>query len=155
MSIFDPTTFLDTTISESNEKRPPLPALNPEDPLGQYMALIGEVVPKSGEKDGKPWLRMDVPLVIQVPASVQAQGLPPQLTLRDSVFIDMTPDGKGIDMGKGRNNRQRIYREAAGMNTAGQAWSWRMMQGKMVKVSVKHEMYNDAIQERAGNVFPA
>ena len=154
MSIFDPATFLDATISESNERRPPLAVMNPEDPQGHYVALVGEVVPKSGEKDGKPWLRMDVPLIIQVPASVQATGVPPQLTVRDSVFIDLTIEGT-IDMGKGRNNRQRIYREAMGLNIAGQPFSWRMAQGKMLKVSIKHEMYNDAIQERVGNVFSA
>lgn len=154
MSIFDPSTFLDATISEANEKRPPLPTMNPDDPQGLFTAVIGEVAPKAGEKDGKPWLRMSVPLRVQVPSSLQANGLPPELTLTDSVFLDLTPEGT-IDNKQGRNNRQRIYREAAGMNKAGQSWSWRMMQGQVIKIQVKHEMYNDAIQERVGNVFPS
>ena len=96
---------------------------------------------------------MVIPLRIQVPAAVQALGIPPELTLTDRVFLDLTPTG-AIDNGKGKNRGQRAYRDATDNNKAGQAFSWRMVQGKVVKVKVSHELYNEQIQERVAAVLP-
>ena len=153
-SAFDPAAFLNATIDTQDEKRDPLPTMNPEDPNGLYTAIIGSVDAKGGEKDGKPWLQMVVPLRIQVPAALQAQIGRPEVTITDRAFIDLTESG-AIDNGKGRNARRRMYREATGQNAPGQAWAPRMLEGRPVKVQIKHEMYNDAVQERVGNLFPA
>ena len=158
-SAFDPAVFLDATTTEVNEKRPPIPTENPDDPNGLYTAVIGEIKTDSGtigkgDNVGKPWVSMVIPLRIQVPASVQGLGLPSELTLTDRAFLDLTPQG-GLDNSKGKNRRQKDYRDATGMNNPGEAFAWRMLQGKVVKVRVTHEMYNDSIQERPAQILPS
>lgn len=154
MSQFDPQAFLNATTTTVDEKRDPLPEMNPEDPNGLYTAIIGEIGSNSGEKDGKPWLQMKVPLKIQIPATMQETIGRKELTITDFVFIDLTEAG-AIDNSKGRNNRRRIYREATGQNTPGQAWAPSMLQGRPVKVQIKHDLYNDAITEKVRNIFPS
>lgn len=156
-SAFDPSVFLDAQQNEVNEKRPPLPTENPEDEQGLYTAVIGEIktdtgIIGKGDRVGKPWVSMLVPLRIQIPAAVQGLGLPPELTITDRVFLDLT-DAGGIDNGKGKNRGQRNYREATDLNVPGEPFAWRMLTGKMVKVKISHEIYNEAIQERIAQVL--
>jgi len=155
MSAFDPNLFLDAQISEVNERRPPLPAENPASSDGCYIATIGEVTAKSGtiekgDKTGQPWLAMSVPLKIDVPPQLRdTLKLPPAVTLTDMAFIDLTPQG-AIDNSPGRNGKQKSYREACDLNKPGDVFSWRQLQGRMVKVKIKHDMYEGQIQERVG-----
>ena len=155
-SAFDPNLFLDAQVSEVNETLPPLPVENPASPDGAYTAIIGEVKTESGtvgkgENAGKPWLSMIVPLRIQVPPQVQqGLGYPPEYTLIDRVFIDLTADGRGIDNAKGKNRRQKDYREALDLNKTGDIWSWRKATGQPVKVKVTQELYEGRIQTRPG-----
>jgi len=156
--MFDPNVFLDATISESNEKRPPLPVENPADSNGLYTAVIGEIKPASGtiskgDRAGQPWLQMVIPLRIQVPDMVQALGLPPELTITDRPMIDLTPQNT-IDNAVGRNRGQRLYRDATGTNVKGQPFAWRHLQGKVVKVKIAHEDYQDSIVEKVSMVLP-
>ena len=156
-SPFDPTAVLDAQITESNEKRPPLPTENPDAADGLYIAQIGEITTASGiigkgDNAGKPWISMVVPLRIQVPPSLQSTGLPAELQLTDRVFLDLTTNGQ-MDNSKGKNRAQRNYREACGLNKPGETFAWRMLQGKVVKVQVKHELYQEAVQERVGQVL--
>jgi len=159
MSQFDPQAFLDAQQNEVNTKRPPLPTDNPDDTNGLYTAQIGEIKPASGiiskgDRTGQPWLQMVVPLRIQVPASVQALGIPPEITLTDRPMIDLTEQGS-IDNSTGKNRGQRTYRDATGTNKPGEAFAWRMLQGKVVKVKVAHELYQGSVQERVASVLPA
>jgi len=155
MSLFDPQAFLDAQITEVNEKRPPLPVENPASSDGLYLATIGEVSTKDGEKDGKPWLSMMVPLKIDVPQQLQdSMKMPPQVTLTDRAFIDLTDQGL-IDNSPGKNRGQKKYRDATGQNVPGQPFSWRSLAGRVVKVKVDHEMWEGAPVERVGNVIKA
>lgn len=164
MSQFDANVFLDAQQTEVNERRPPLPVENPYSADGLYIAQIGEITTASGtiekgDRAGQPWLSMVVPLKIDVPPEMRdAMKLPPQVTLTDRAFVDLTPDGKGIDNSPGRNSRQKEYREAADMNQPGVPFSWRALTGKVVKVKVTHDMYEGNIQERLpkyGAIFKA
>ena len=151
-SQFDPSLFLDAQQTEVNEKRPLLPTENPEDTNGLYTAVIGEITTGSGtivkgDRAGQPWISMIVPLKIQIPAAVQALGLPAELTITDRAFLDLTPQGS-IDNGKGKNRAQRNYREACELNQPGQPFAWRMLTGRMVKVKVAHEPYQETVQEK-------
>lgn len=153
--MFDPQAFLDAIVDVPNEKRPPLPVENPDTSDGLYVAVIGEVKSTVGEKDGKPWAAMLVPLRIQVPASLQSGlKLQPELTLTDRVFLDLN-DGGLIDNSPGRNRRQKAYRESADLNKPGDVFSWRKMEGKMVKIKLSHEDYQGSIQERVNGVLKA
>jgi len=158
MSQFDPAAFLDAQVNEANEKRPPCPTENPDSPDGLFTAVIGEITTGAGtigkgDRAGQPWVSMIIPLRIQLPAVLQATGLPPELTITDRAFLDLTPSGS-IDMGKGKNRAQRAYRDATGMNKPGDVFAWRMLQGKVVKVKLAHELYNDTIQERVAAILP-
>jgi len=160
MSTFDPVSFLSATISEVNEKRPPLPTENPESPDGYYIGVFGEVAPKSGtigkgDRTGQPWLQMTAPIKIDVPMSLrEAMKLPPVVTITFGAFIDLTPEGH-IDNAPGRNRDQKMVREALDLNKPGDAFSWQMLTGKPVKVKIKHEIYNESIQERIAGLFRA
>lgn len=158
-SQFDPAAFLDAQQTEVNEKRPPLPTENPDDPNALYTAVIGEISTQSGtigkgDRTGQPWISMVVPLKIQVPAVLQATGLPPELQITDRAFLDLTPQGS-IDNGKGKNRAQKAYRDATGLNSPGAVFAWRMLQGRVVKVKIAHELYNDTIQERIAQILPS
>ena len=143
-SIFDPSIFLDAQITEVNERRELLDVQNPESPDGLYTAIIGEVKTDSGtigkgDRAGQPWMSMMVPLKVQVPASMQsAKKLPPELTFTDRVFIDLTPDGRGIDNSPGKNRGQKHYREICDLNKPGDVFAWRMLTGRPVKVRLVH-----------------
>ena len=158
-SAFDPNVFLDATTTEVNEKRPPIPTENPDDANGLYTAVVGEITTSSGtigkgDNAGKPWISMIIPLRLQLPTAIQGLGLPPEFTLTDRAFLDLN-DAGSIDNGKGKNRRQREYRDATGTNVPGVAWSWRQLQGKVVKVKVTHELYEGNIQERPAAILPA
>lgn len=159
-SIFDANSFLHATTTEVNERREPLPVHNPAEPSGLYSATIGEVKSSSGtiekgDKAGQPWLSILVPLKVDIPQQLQeALGLPPQLTITDRVFIDLTADGRGIDNSKGKNRGQKRYRDATGTNVPGQTFAWAMLQGRPVKVKINHEIYEGNVQERVENVLP-
>jgi hypothetical protein len=151
ISNFDPALFLDITLTEPTEKRAPLP-------VDDYTAVIGEVTPRAwqGRQDpNKSGMSLDVLLVVDVPAELQAaSGLPPTLTLKDGIRLDLTPGG-GIDNGKGKNRQLRAYREALNMNKPGDVFSPRMMQGQVVRIKVTHEIYQDAPVERVSGVTMA
>lgn len=158
-SAFDPSVFLDAPVTEANEKRPNIPAENPDSPDGLYMAMIGEIKPDSGiigkgENAGKPWASIVIPLKLQLPPQVQALGLPAEFQLTDRAFLDLTESGS-IDNSKGKNRRQKDYRDATGTNKAGEVFTWRSLQGKAVKVKVVHELYEGNIVEKPGQILPA
>ena len=161
-SIFDPAAFLTATIDTPNERREPLPVENPEaGSNGYYTALVGEIKMSAGsgtDKNGAPraWLQAIVPLQIQVPPSVKEakKYRTDQITITDRCFIDLTPSGT-IDNAPGANRRQRQYREATDMNKPGDSFSWAKVQGRVVKVKVTHETYQNEIQERIGGILRA
>lgn len=157
MSIFDPQAFLNATVDTPSVKRPPLPAQNPASPDGLYIGILSEPVPKqwSSKDQTKSGVKMDVSITVDVPAEVQqSHGLPPTVVLFDSIMLDQLPNG-GIDNSPGKNRRMRVYREAVDMNKPGDAFAFRMLTGRPVKVKVDHELYNGEIQERVGNVLRA
>lgn len=161
-SVFDPAAFLSATTTEVNERRPNIPADNPESPDGCYSAMIGEIKPENlksgtigkGDKTGQPWLQIPVPLKLQLPPAVQALGLPGEFQLTDGVFVDLTPQG-GMDNAKGKNRQQKAYRDATGTNNPGEPFSWMMLTGKWVKVKLAHEIYNGNIVEKVAAILPA
>jgi len=158
MSAFNPELFLSATVDTPTERRAPLPVENPESPDKCYLAVIKDVKPRTWEgktekSAGKSGIAMDVELTITVLSTLQTSlGLPPELTLRDSIMLDLTPTGL-IDNAKGRNGRMRLYRDAVNMNNPGDSFSFLKMLGRPVKVKIEHEVYNDNPQERVKTVL--
>jgi len=156
---FDPKLFLDAQVSETNERRPPLPAENPFSPDGTYISIMKEpitdtgIIEKDGPRKGEPWLSMAVQHQIEVPQQLQdSMKLQPVVVITDRVFIDLTPQ-KTIDNAPGRNRRQRLYREALDLNKSGDVWNWRKVTGQAVKVKIEHEMYNGEPQDRISTIL--
>lgn len=143
-SVFDPNQFLDATTTEALERREPLP-------VGDYQAEIAdvEIKPWVGKQDPtKSGIAAYLKVKVNVKSNPDASKLTyDELTMRDSIMIDQTPDGS-IDYSKGKNSQLRIYREALDMNKPGQPFSFRMMLGRILKVRVKHEVYQNQIQDR-------
>lgn len=155
---FDPSEYLDASTTSASERRQPIPA-------GEYTATISNLEVKQWEsktkidpQTGAPLsgIRFDITLAIDLPSSIaEASGLStPVLTLTDGVMIDRTADG-AINYAPGRNGRLRQYRDATGLNTAGQPFSPRMLVGRLVKARITHEEYNGNIMERIGGVAKA
>lgn len=148
-SVFDPSTFLDATITEALVKRPPLP-------VQDYTAVIGEVKARqwtSTKGEGRTGIAWDVPLTLEIPPEIQASlGLTQAtITLKDSIMLDLTESGM-IDLGLGKNNGLRKYREACDLNKPGEPFSARMMTGRVVLAKVGHELYNGEPVERINGV---
>ena len=161
MSVFDPSIFLEAVQTEVNERRIPLPVENPSSPDGCYTAVIGEIKTETGtigkgDNIGKPWLSMVVPLKLDLSQQVQDYvKYGPNFTLTDRVFIDLNADGTGIDNTAGKNRGQKMYRDALGMNAPGVPFSWKSVQGNVVKVKISHEMYNGFPIEKVGMLLKA
>ena len=145
---FDPAQFLDMESTEALTRRPPLP-------VGDYTATVGEVtcVPWTSKDQTKSGLKFVVPLTLEVPHSVKTELNLSTDTIRltDGIMLDTTENG-GLDFSPGKNGALRRYREALDMNKAGEVFSARKMQGRMLTVKLTHEIYNGDIQERAGGV---
>jgi len=147
MNEFDPQVFLDTAMTEPLTKRPPI---NP----GSYSAQIGEPKMRSWtSRDGaKSGVALDVPLEISLDGAEANRVGQPSVIITDSLFLDFTEDGKSLDVAPGKNRKLRAYREATGLNNPGDKFSIRMLHGRPIRVSVKHDMVESEVYERVGAV---
>lgn len=152
MSAFDPTTYLDATLTEASTRRPPLPV---RDFIGQIL----EVKSRSGSftdkktGDSRSYVALDIPIEIDIssdPELVKVQGTS-KITLTDSLFLDLKDNGF-IDNSPGKNNKLRRYREALDMNQDGQPFAPRMMSGRPIRAKIKHELYEGETYDRIDSV---
>lgn len=151
---FDPNAFLSQETTTASEKRPPVSAQD-------YIATIKEIKADrwqskdkidelTGELKSGPLFIFT--LELDLPESERERCKIKGLTLTDRLMLDVVPGGGALDFSVGKNNRLRLYREATGLNVAGQSFSPGMLVGKLIKVRVAHEVYQDQIQERVGAV---
>lgn len=146
--MFDPDQFLSTTTTEANST-----TLTPV-PEGEYIAVIGK--PKvrqfNGTKDpGALYTSLDLPCEIDLAGmypNIAEQLGRDKATVRWNTLLDLS-DAGGLDMGKGKNVGLGRAREAAGLNTPGQPFSFAMFEGQPVKVLVKHRIDGDRIFDEA------
>lgn len=139
-SAFDPTSYLDATISEPSVRRPPLPAGR------ELVGIVQEVKPRSWQAKEDPTrggIAVDIPVKIDLSAYPDLQQIigATEVTLTDGLILDLTPNG-AIDNSPGKNNKLRRWREALDMNKPGDTFSFRLMQGRMVKVKIGHRIDN-------------
>lgn len=139
-SAFDPSVFLDATITAPTIRRPPLTP-------GVYNSIIADVKPRKWQsKDGTKagWV-LDVIHEIEVPADQASRVGQTAIKLTNNGFLDLLPDGRGLDNAPGKNRLTRNYRDALDMNKPGDSFSFRMMIGRPCKVMVKNEVYQGDI----------
>jgi hypothetical protein len=147
-SAFDPDAFLNSSTAEASLRRPPLPA-------GDYLGVLG--APKFRQTQGKKdptltytWL--DIPVKIDIGSNPSAVNFASEhgiteTTLTYSGRVDQSESG-GIDYGKGKSPGLRQAREATGLNIAGQSFSPLMLEGRQVRVKVKHETWEGELMDR-------
>ena len=129
---FDPASFLTQETSDQMDTQfTPIPA-------GEYPAMIKGVEARQTQSTKDPnevWTILDVTYIIDDQGVREETGLP-EPTIRQSLFLDLL-DGK-LDTGKGKNVNLGRLREAVGLNTPGQAFTFDALVGQACIVSVKH-----------------
>lgn len=142
--VFDAEQFLSITIDSPFTDRIPLP-------VGEYTALIGTIKPRAWtSKDGtKSGVALDIPLVVDVPAEAQQScGFGPTTQLTDSAMIDLVEGGMGFDFGPGKNRVLKDYREATDLNRPGEKFGLTMLQGKVIRIKITHDVYEGKPREK-------
>ena len=153
MPSFDPSSFLDATITEPTIKRPPIAAGT------ELIGTITDVVSREwvGKADPtKSGVAVDLKIEVDLfayPDLLASVGVP-KLFLQDGIMLDLTP-AKTIDTAPGKNGKLRRYRDALGMNKAGEAFSFRMMTGRMIRVKLGHREDQGDICEEVAAVAKA
>lgn len=143
MSVFDPKTFGQMTFTETNAtESAPIP-------VGDWPFAIDKQEIVAWTKRDDPsvgGLKCVLTLSTTAPEVVEATGRAKNVA-RYEMMLDLTPEG-GLDFGKGMNVRLGRAREACGLNKPGQPFAFDMFVGHEVKGSVKHEVYEGALQHR-------
>ena len=132
MGTFDPNVFLDATFTDANS------TVSVPCPPGEYLAVVADE-PKmrqaQGQKDAsKTYLMLDLLWTIEDPAVTEVTSRKPT-KVRQSIMLDLTETG-ALDMSKGHNVQLGRLREAVGLNSPGQAFSFRQLQGQQAKIQV-------------------
>ena len=131
-SVFDPAAFMQTAVTGALDTK------IPQWPVGEYLARITKVEVNLWESQAKGtsglradiWLETDDPRVVQAGARNLIYG----------IMLDLTETGQ-LDMGKGKNTRLGKLREAVDQNDPTQPWSFPMLEGRVLRVQVEHDMY--------------
>lgn len=133
--------FLQTTTdSELDDHLEPCPP-------GEWLAVTGkpeihDFVFAKGDRIGETGYRMTVKYTIQ-DQEVLDHCQREVVSVTQSVLLDLTEDGTGLDMGKGKNIGLGQIRTALGQNEPGQAWSPAMIEGQPIKVKVKGDIWDE------------
>jgi hypothetical protein len=136
--MFDATTFLGTSFDQ------PLDTKRIPTPEGEYIGQIGmgdkDMEITSGEKDGRPWAKLDLRIYLTDPSGIikQATGSDKPMIFH-SVMLDLTDSG-GFDAGKGKNTKVGKLLEAA--NKLKPGWKLTDLKGATIKVKVGSRVYN-------------
>lgn len=147
-SLFSPETFLDATTTEESVKRPPLPAGR------EFTSILKAVKSRTwqGKQDPtKSGIVIDVQHEFDLNAYPDVKALLgglEKIVITDGIMLDLTESG-AIDYSPGKNGKLRQYRDATGLNQAGQPFSIRMFEGRMVRARIKHVPNKDV----QGDVF--
>lgn len=136
--MFDANAFLNQEITGAlDTKYIPIPQ-------GDYPAIITKL--EGREQDNKndpskPWTVLDVTYQIEDAKVREITGLPAP-TVRQSIFLEMGPDGR-LDTSKGKNIPLGRLREAVGLNDPDKPFSFQQLMGQACVVSVTHTPKKD------------
>lgn len=136
MSTFDAANFLNTVYTDSHATQyVPIPE-------GIYPAMTGvpNVVNGNSKKDGKPWFRLDLPLIID-DANVRELLGRDEVRSKFSIMLDV--ENGALANGPGRNVQLGRLRDALGLNEPGQEFTLQMLGGRSCKAAVSHRAHPD------------
>jgi hypothetical protein len=143
---FDPEAFLNQTTDGANST-----AYVPC-PEGEYPAIVTKVEarPWQGKKDPTK-SGVSLTLTWEIDDNDVKRDLDrDSVTVRQDIMLDLLASG-GIDTGKGKNVSLGRTRDAVGLNGDG-PFNFKMFEGKVAKVKVVHEIYNEAPQAKVSAV---
>lgn len=138
--MFSVENFLDQQFDQAND------TVSQPVPAGEFPAIIDKVECKqwaSKADPSKAGLKLAITWLIDDGSVKELLGRD-KVTVRQDIMLDMT-DAGGLDMGKGRNISLGRLREATGLNTQGQPFSFAMLTGRCAKVKVDHRIADDKI----------
>ena len=146
---FDAQSFLDASTTGSNDTK-----ITPV-PQGIFTGIIDKVNARQWtSKDGSmSGVTLDVTWIIDDEAVKQELDRT-TVTCRQGIMLDLTPDGSGLDMGKGKNVGLGRLREAVGLNKPGQAFSFNQLPGQAAKVEVSHRIDGEDTYSEIKKVAP-
>jgi hypothetical protein len=137
MSLFDPSSLLNSDLEAGSTRREPLP-------VGEAVAQITALNIKSGESPKGKWSRLDISLEIADPEYLAGyiDGSAEKVSTVFGIMLDINDHG-GIAIGPNKNVRLNRFREAVDAN--GKPLS--AMIGQYVRVNViQKPAYNDPSQ---------
>lgn len=140
--MFDPDSFLSTPVEGSLDT-----TFTPV-PEGEYTASVS----KFNFRTPKDSVILEVFWEVDDETVRQETGMD-NPTVRQSIFLDVTPDG-GLDMGKGKNVQLGRLREAVGQNGP-EPWTPGMLEGAVARVKVTHTINNGNVYANVSSVAPA
>ena len=131
--MFDPNQFLSDTVTGANDTKY-IPV-----PQGEFPAIIKSVNARQMPSKADPSKQVTVAdIVYEIDdATVRTTTGLDNPTVRQSVFLDLTPNGK-LDMSKGKNIGLGKLREALGLNDPSKPFSFNDLPGRAAIVSVEH-----------------
>lgn len=147
---FDPATFMNTTYDEANDTK-----VTPC-PVGEYTAVATKVETKTwASRDGSSsGVKLEILWEIDDANVKQLVGRD-KVTSRQNIMLDLNEAGTGLDLGKGKNVGLGRLREALGLNTPGESFSFAMIEGRIAKVSVSHRINGEDIYDEIKKVAAA
>jgi len=134
--MFDSNDLLQYTTSEKGST-----AIIPI-PQGEWVGIIqGDKLKfrqsesKKKGREGETFTVLDVVFAFDDP-QIKAETQRDTPMSRMSLFVDLTPDGKGLDMSTGKNIQLNRLREVLGQNVEGRPWAPSMLGGQACKCKV-------------------
>ena len=139
MATFDVNDFLSTSHNDvPPDQSTPIPA-------GEYNVQVGTddkaMKLEGGEKDGRPWRRLDLTLKIADPAGALKATHGENPTMRHGVMLDLIEGSTQLDLGVNRNVRLGKILEATGVRKPG--WKMTDLYGKSFRIKVIHKPDRD------------
>ena len=127
MSSFNPDDLLNATSTQ------PMSTELPPVPEGDYLAMVSKLNIREPKTEGQSPI-LENYWKIDDPKNSAAHNR----TVRQSIFLDMAPDGKTLKDGPSDNIGLGRVRKALGQNNKGQKWNIRMLEGGVARIHVKH-----------------
>ena len=113
--------------------------------------IVGPFGEKTKLKTESGWLILEVIWQPDDEEQRQQLGLDKLPTLRQSIFLDLTPGG-ALDLGPLKNGDLNRLREAIGLNQDGQSWRLEDFIGRPARIKVVHKPNKDDPENPFQNV---
>lgn len=137
--MFDANSFLSTQYDASNSTTvPPVPE-------GEYTGAVSKMdFRELTRNDGSETVIADLTWdVVDSDGSIKASTGREKPQVRQTIWLDLIPGTKNLDMSEGKNVGLGRLREALGQNNAGKPWGFSMVPGVSARILVSHRANKD------------